>query len=89
MGAGAPFVYGWRMVSPIGFLRLLEHIRKRFVVERELRAGTRVVCPRGVTPSGCAAAIAALVNAGFLQWAGDHELMRGDAESKPPQRRTA
>lgn len=77
------------MVPPTGFLTLVEHISKPFVAKRELRAGIRAVCPRGVTAFGCSAAIAALVNSGFLQWADDYELMRGDAACRPPQRRTA
>jgi hypothetical protein len=54
-----------------------------------MRLGTRAVCPRGAAASACSAAIAALVNGGFLQWADEHELMRGDADCKPPTRRTA
>jgi hypothetical protein len=77
------------MVSPVGFLKLVEHISGRFGAERQMRLGTRAVCPRGAAASACSAAIAALVNGGFLQWVDEHELMRGDADCKPPTRRTA
>jgi hypothetical protein len=77
------------MVPPIEFLKLVEHIRIRFAAERGLRAESHVLCPRGFTPFTCAAAIAALVNAGFLQWADGCELMRSDVEVEAPPRRTA
>jgi hypothetical protein len=77
------------MVPPTGFLKLVEHISGRFDCEQDMRLRTRAVCPRGAAASACSAAIAALVNGGFLQWADDHELMRGDVNCTPPTRRTA
>jgi hypothetical protein len=82
-------VTGAYMVPPTGFLEVVEHIRSRFTAEEQLCAEGRAVCPSGMNAAVCSAAIAALVNAEFLRWANERELVRRDVEVSPPNRRTA
>ena len=76
-------------VPPHQFLKVVEHIRRMFDVDRTYSATCESICSSGVPGAICSAAVAALVNCGFLRWPEDHRLVRSDAGCAPPSRRTA
>ena len=77
------------MVPPNRFLHVVQHIRTMFEADSGLRASVVAICSHGIPGAVCAAAVAALVNCGFLRWTDDLRLIRTDAKLEPPSRRTA
>ena len=77
------------MVSPERFLRLVERIRDRFERSDGLRTDLNTLTDDLPGTHAGSAAVAALVNAGFLKWTGDERLIKADLRCDPPKRRTA
>lgn len=77
------------MVPPTRFLIVVEHIRNLFHANRDLCTSVVSISKRGVPGAVCRAAVASLVNCGFLRLTDDDRLMRADAAVDRPERRTA
>ncbi len=87
--SGAIFDTRREVVPPARFLNVVEHIRNLFSTNRQLRANVRSLCSHGVPGAVWRAAVASLVNCGFLRLTDDDRVMRADADVEPPSRRTA
>jgi len=77
------------VVSPLRFLRLVERIRNRFNRSDGLRTDLNTLSEDVRGTQACSAAVAALVNTGFLKWTEDERLVKAEIECDPPKRRTA
>ena len=75
-------------MNPVRFERLVQRIRRRFERDRNLQATFASLKTGGVPDDVIAAATAALVSEGFLEW-WEGRLVRTDAAKTHVVRRTA
>jgi hypothetical protein len=77
------------VVCPVRFLKTVERLRWRFDREEGRLVEPTVLRARGMPDAILFAAIAALVNEGFLRWTEDGRLVNARGPVAIPQRRTA
>ena len=77
------------MIPPTRFLNVVEHIRNLFSANGDLCASVCSLCSHSVPGGVRRAAVASLVNCGFLRFTDEDRVMRADADVAPPARRTA
>ena len=75
-------------MHPVRFERLVERVRRRFERDRDLQATLATFQTTGISNDEIAAAAAALVSEGFLEW-WDGRLIRTDVPKAHIIRRTA